>query len=423
MPDIHPWVDAQRSSESYAGHMDWYDRSITWAESHRWAVDATSAAIAGALLVPGSAVAGVAGSSALGAVIGLCLVIPLAWRRTHPVISAIAVFGFALSQLLLGPTLIPADLAVAVALFSVTVYGPVWAHRTAIASAVVGSIALGLALAAETSFIDAVGTLFGITLFGSMFFLAIWAFGLVRRSRRETFEALRDRAERLEVERDQQALIATAVERARIAREMHDIVAHSLSVVVAQADGGRYAAAHDPEAATRALATISDTGRMALADMRRLLGVLRDGPNDHDTMDRLPQPDAADLQGLLDQVRESGTAVAFTQLGHERQLPPGARLVIYRVAQEALTNVLKHAGPGAQAIVTLQWRPTEVHLEVTDDGRGAATTSDGAGLGLMGMRERVDVYGGTVRAGPRPGGGFGVTMVLPVPSPASQEPA
>ena len=190
----------------------------------------------------------------------------------RPTASAVAVYSFALLQLaFFAPLVVPADFAVLLSLYSVTVHGPRWAHRVAIVGALVGSVLLGIAM---NGWFDAPGAA-STAVFTGVVALTVWAFGLVRRSRRETIEALVDRAERLEVERDQQSQIATAAERARIAREMHDIVAHSLTVMIAQADGGRYAADADPAAATRALGTIAETGRAALTDMRRLLGVLR----------------------------------------------------------------------------------------------------------------------------------------------------
>jgi len=242
-----------------------------------------------------------------------------------------------------------------------------------------------------------------------------------------------DRARRLETERDQQAQIATAAERTRIAREMHDIVAHSLSVIIAQADGGRYAAEAAPEAAVRSLTTIGETGRAALADMRRLLGVLRPpGPptttHPHPSPavvvaatgppppgDLVPQPAVADLERLVDQVRASGCRISLVRLGTPRTLPPGTGLTLFRICQESLTNVLKHAGPAATATVLLQWAPDAVVLEVADDGRGAAAPSDGGGQGLVGMRERAVMLGGTIAVGPRPGGGYRVRVQIPVP--------
>jgi signal transduction histidine kinase len=255
---------------------------------------------------------------------------------------------------------------------------------------------------------------FGMWLFASVAALAVWAFGLVRRARYDTLTALRDRAERLEVERGQQAQIATSAERARIARDMHDIIAHSLSVIIAQADGGRYAAPADPGAAAQALDTIAETGRAALDDVRRLLGVLRieDGAV---ASGLVPQPVATDLEQLVEQMRASGMRVSLSRMGTARPLPPGAGMVAYRICQESLTNVLKHAGPDPSVTVLVQWVPAAVILEVSDDGHGAAATSDGRGQGLVGMCERAAMFGGSVVAGPRANGGFRVRVNLPIP--------
>jgi signal transduction histidine kinase len=431
--------------------MGWYARLGQWSDRHQFGVDLSATLVVALLLVPASAAfapnAGAVGahlSGGWGAVWAVAVLAPLPWRRTRPVASAVAVFAAALGHLLAGYlVLVPADFAVLVALYSVTVHGPRWAHRTAIVSALAGALLLGVALGLQTGRLTdlAITVAFSST-FGGVTFLAVWAFGLARRSRRETIAALVDRAQRLEVERDQQAQIATAAERARIAREMHDIVAHSLSVVIAQADGGRYAASADPAAAQRALATVSDTGRAALADMRRLLGVLRsdpprpvgpapgqpDGPaplpGPAETvpaaLERVPQPDTADLEQLVAQVRDSGLRVSLVRVGQPRTLPPGAGLTVYRVCQEALTNVLKHAGPDPAVTVVVRWGATTLDLEVGDDGRGAAagattTPQHPGGYGLLGMRERAALFGGTVSVGPRPGGGFRVHLVLPVP--------
>lgn len=430
--------------------MTWWERATRWEERHRFGIDVTLVTLTGPFVVAASA----SGPSAAtigtlaGVVWSVLLWAPLAWRRRNPVASAIAVYSVGLAHLLLGvPTFLLADLAVLVALYSVTVHGPRWAHRTAIASALVGSLLLAFLLTVRT-FQGSRGTrettiaLLVVWAFCGVSALAIWAFGLMRRSRQETLVALRDRAERLEVERDQQAQIATAAERTRIAREMHDIVAHSLSVIVAQADGGRYAAAADPAVAARALTTIAETGRAALADMRGLLGVLRepDGPGVGDgragaphravagtmgTPGRPPTPSAAapyipqpaehDLEALVEQVRGSGVRASLVRMGTARRLPPGIGLTVYRICQEALTNVLKYAGPDPTVTVLVQWRRAALLLEITDDGRGAAADSDGAGHGLLGMRERASMVGGTLSAGPRPGGGFRVRAELPLP--------
>ncbi|TGJ98131.1 sensor histidine kinase, partial [Actinotalea fermentans ATCC 43279 = JCM 9966 = DSM 3133] len=258
--------------------MGWYENMGKWWERHRFGVDMTTTLVIALAFVPATWALGTSatGGSSLSTLFTIGMLVPLPWRRVRPVASAITVYAVALLHLLFGIVFLPADFLLLISLFSVTVYGPRWAHRTAMISSAAGSLVLGLSLAMQASGPgEAAGVLVFATMFTTMMFLAVWAFGLLRRSRRETINALVDRAERLEVERDQQAQIATAAERSRIAREMHDIVAHSLSVIIAQADGGRYAGAADPAAATRALTTVSETGRAALADMRRLLGVLR----------------------------------------------------------------------------------------------------------------------------------------------------
>ncbi|WP_298455561.1 sensor histidine kinase [uncultured Cellulomonas sp.] len=402
--------------------MGWWERSDRWRERHVWHLDAAGTAVFALVGLAGTLVLSVA-ASVDGPLWAVAVVVPLAWRRTRPVASVVGVYTVGLLHTVLGsPLLWPADMAVLVALYSVTVYGPRWAHRTAVAGGIVGSFLLGVALYLTTGAAD-LGAMIIVGVFASTACVAVWASGLAKRARRETLLALRDRAERLEVERDQQARIATSAERARIAREMHDIVAHSLSVVVAQADGGRYAAQADPDAAGRALGTIAETGRAALADMRRLLGVLRTADEtgadgDGGTAELVPQPAAQDIERLVDSMRASGMTVSLVRMGTPRPLPPGAGLTAYRICQESLTNVLKHAGPDPSVTVLVQWSPTALTVEVTDDGRGAAATGDGAGQGLTGMRERAAMFGGTVTAGPRAGGGFRVRARLPLPSSA-----
>ncbi len=213
----------------------------------------------------------------------------------------------------------------------------------------------------------------------------------------------RARLAALEVERDRQAEIGAAQERARIARELHDVVAHSLAVMVAQADGGRYAAPGDPDAAGRALARIAETGREALAQMRRLLGVLRGGE------------DGGDLLGLVRRLASAGLPVELEVEGRARELPADVQLCIHRVAQEALTNVLKHADSPRRVEVVLRYLDAEVELTVRDDGPGVGA-GDGQGHGLAGMRERVALQSGTVHAGPRAGDGYEVRARLPAPA-------
>jgi signal transduction histidine kinase len=225
------------------------------------------------------------------------------------------------------------------------------------------------------------------------------------RSRQELAAALAARTVELEHEREEKAKLAVAEERARIARELHDVVAHSLSVVIAQADGGRYAASH--QAAADALTTISKTARQAQAEMRRALGLLGDKQ-----APLTPQPGPGEIPALVARTRAAGVRVELTEEGEPRALAPAAGLAVYRVAQEALTNVLKHAGPRARATVLLRWEPGTVTVVVRDDG-AAAHAPDGGGRGLAGMRERVEPRGGTLSAGPRPDGGFEVKAAIP----------
>ncbi|WP_062389827.1 sensor histidine kinase [Demequina iriomotensis] len=230
---------------------------------------------------------------------------------------------------------------------------------------------------------------------------------------RLVIERRRARAVAEERARDGAAALALAAsnERARIAREMHDVVAHTLSVVVAQADGGRFAGRADPAAALGSLDTIADVSRSALAEMRALLGILRDGDGDADMG---PQPSLSDIPELVAQMREGGLVVSYVTTGTPRPLPIGAGLAAYRIVQEALTNVLKHAGPHVTAFVQLRWEEDALAVAVSDDGRGAAARGDGAGLGIAGMAERATVFGGTLTAGPRAGGGFLVRARLPL---------
>jgi signal transduction histidine kinase len=236
------------------------------------------------------------------------------------------------------------------------------------------------------------------------------------RYRRAYYANLEERAATLERDRDAQSRIAAAAERARIARELHDVVAHNVSVMVVQADGAAYALGTDPGRAREALAAISATGRQALTEMRVLLGVLRrdDEAQPAVTAAVAPMPGLGQLDELLDQARAAGLPVSCVVEGDPRPLPDGAALVAYRIIQESLTNTRKHAGPGAQANVLLRYTPAGVELAVADNGQGRAAVTDGAGHGLTGMRERAAMYGGSILAGPRPGGGFQVTALLPI---------
>jgi signal transduction histidine kinase len=338
---------------------------------------------------------------------GTLLVTPLAWRRRAPVPAAAVILVAGLLELVLAHEFLPANYAVLVMVYSLAAYAPGWAARTGLGLGLFGAVVAAVRYFASGS--DALlltaGSI-GVTV------VAAWALGDLRRARLLRLEALEERAELLALERDQEMRLAATAERARIARELHDVVAHSLSVVIAQADGGRYAGKTDPEAATGALEAIAATGRQALTDMRSLLGVLRDGGGE----EYAPQPDVAAITGLVEDVRTSGLDVDLIVEGDPRPLPAGPQLAAYRIVQESLTNVLKHAGPASRAWVRLQWRPDALELSVLDDGRGASAAmvgSDGEGQGVRGMVERAQLHGGRLETGPRPGGGFGVHAALP----------
>jgi signal transduction histidine kinase len=242
---------------------------------------------------------------------------------------------------------------------------------------------------------------------------APWGAGLAVRLRQEREGFLRAEHERQRAEQQERALRAVAEERARIARELHDVVAHAISVTVLQARGARRTLDTDPEAVRRALHAIEQTNAAALGDMRRLLAVLRDTePAGAGDDERGPQPSLVHLDELVSHVRASGVPVVVEQVGEARELPPGVDLSAYRIVQEALTNVLKHAAD-ARATVRLEYSPEALTVLVSDDGIPGPLRSDPSGHGLIGIRERVSVVGGQVEAGPGAEGGFTVRARLP----------
>jgi len=248
--------------------------------------------------------------------------------------------------------------------------------------------------------------------------VSAWVLGESMARRRLYLAALEERAVRAEAERDARARAAAADERVRIARELHDVIAHNLSVMVAQADGGRYVFDAEPEKSRQALAQVGATGRQALSEMSQLLGVLRAGPAGPAFA---PSPGLADIPRLVAQARAAGMRVTHTVEGLAPPLTGGLSIAVYRIVQEALTNVRKHAGPGAVTEVRLRYRPGELLVLIADDGRGAPSGTASTGHGLGGMRERAALHGGTVRTGPRRGGGFEVAARLPIPGPPAAD--
>jgi signal transduction histidine kinase len=249
-------------------------------------------------------------------------------------------------------------------------------------------------------------------------FAVLWGVSWTIASRVRATRDLRLRAVELEAASAERARVAVESERGRIARELHDVVAHNVSVMVVQAGGVRRLLDPGLEREREALATIEETGRRALAEMRRMVGVMRGAEST--TPEREPQPGLARLDRLVDEIRDAGLPVMMTIEGTPTPLGAGIDLSAYRIVQEALTNTLKHAGP-ARASVTVRYASGNVELVVEDDGIGRASSNGGAGHGLIGMRERVGVYGGTLDAGPKPRGGFRLEAILPIEAPLSTE--
>ena len=238
--------------------------------------------------------------------------------------------------------------------------------------------------------------------------------GLVVRNRERIFVDTERRAAEAEADRLAEAERAVARERNRIAREMHDVVAHSMSVVAVQAAAGREIVHSDPDKAAHVFARIEAVGRESLMELRRMLGVLREVGDESASL--APQPGVAEIADAVEQSNAAGVATQLIVSGEQRPLPAGVELTVFRIVQEALTNVRKHAGRPAAATVSIDYRPDAVVLEIVDDGRGAATSLSGmgSGHGLLGMHERVEIYGGELSASPRPGGGFAVRASLPL---------
>ncbi|MFC5187352.1 sensor histidine kinase [Actinomadura harenae] len=248
--------------------------------------------------------------------------------------------------------------------------------------------------------------------------VGVWVLGRNLRMRRAYFTELEDRAARLERARGSDARAARIEERSRIARELHDVVAHHVSVMTVQAGAARRIIDRDPGGAREAMSTIEEVGRTALSEMRRIVGVLRTERDELARGELAPQPGLGDLGGLLDHVRETGLSVQLWIEGEARTPSPGVDVAAFRLIQEALTNTLKHAGPQARAWVRLRYTAEDLTVEIEDDGRGTATivadSGDKPGHGLVGMYERVALYGGELRIGPRVGGGFGVRARFPL---------
>ncbi|MFF8728821.1 sensor histidine kinase [Streptomyces sp. NPDC015171] len=392
---------------------DFLRRHPTWVDTF-WAV--VLFGLSGLSVVNLEGVPGHHGSVGAGMAVSavLCAVVALRRRYPEPMLLVALVTG--LAQLVLDVETTIADFAMLVITYTVATVGARWSSRLALAVSLCAAAAAQIRWPEEQiSFARQVA----VAVFQTVPFALAWVLGDSMRTRRAYFAQLEERAARLEKEREAQAKVAVAAERARIARELHDVVAHNVSVMVVQADGAAYVMDAAPDQARKALETISSTGRQALAEMRRLLGVLRTGEH-QETGEYVPQPDVEQIDDLVEQCRGSGLPVDFKVEGTPRPLPSGVELTAYRIVQEALTNTRKHGGPDAGASVRLVYFDDGLGLLVEDDGKGAPHElyeeggADGRGHGLIGMRERVGMVGGTLDAGPRPGGGFRISALLPL---------
>jgi signal transduction histidine kinase len=331
------------------------------------------------------------------------LLIPLWWRRRAPLLAFYAVVIVFLLQWS-ASIFLRADVALLAALYSLVLHGRLrslpWAIPAFIAVPVMVTVRL-----------SAVLPVWDVLFFLVTIATAAAALGLAVRIRQAQLAVLRDRALQLEIERDQRSKLAAAEERTRVAREMHDIVGHSLSVIVTLADGGAYATETAPQRSKEALLLIGDTGRRSLAELRRILGVLRE-PADEPELS--PQPGIADLDPLCQHIRAAGPDVEYHSTGELDTLDPGVQLVTYRIVQEALTNALKHAGPHTRVRLALRTDGGRLRILVQDTGTpGGSTRATGTeGHGLIGMRERAALYGGTVSSGPSADGGWTVDAEL-----------
>jgi signal transduction histidine kinase len=384
---------------------------VTWIRDHPGAVDWVITAVLASVSLPGLWLTGgpaqVRSADMWGVLLILAIVVPLAWRRRRPGLVLVFSGTALLAAGAAGYHLELAWLAPILAVYSLACYrqrrsqlwplviwaGLVLAHYPLPDQ---GATALGLATALAAT-------------------VVVWVRGDSVRSRRLENQALADRAERAEAGREARAAQAVAEERSRTARELHDVVAHALGVIVMQAGGAGMIPGLEEAKAKAVLSVIEQTGREAFAEMRRLVGLLRDG----DGLALAPQPSLEQIPALVDRLVGAGLNVRLDVEGDCRPLPAGVGLSAYRIVQESLTNTLKHAGP-ATARVRLSWCPASLDIEVTDDGRGnrpvpltATPSPDHGGHGLAGMRERAALFGGDLQAGPSPGGGYRVAARLP----------
>ncbi|WP_344617840.1 sensor histidine kinase [Dactylosporangium salmoneum] len=335
----------------------------------------------------------------IGVLVAVGSTAPIAWRRIHPVVAALV--GSAVWLIPTDGFLLVGYPAALLLFYAVTAH--VNDRHLAAATVLIGTI-FGIVASAEQRVV--VGEYVGAVLV----VLAPAGVGVLVRRQRGRNRLLEELTQHLEQERDRRERSAVADERARIARELHDLVAHAVSVIAVQADAAEAALEYDPELAKRPIAVIRGSAVEALTEMRRLLGVLRADAGD---TDREPLPGLAQLPALVGRARDGGQAVDLAVDGTPVPLPPSLDLSAYRIVQEALTNATKHA-PGAPVSVSLRWVPDALRIEVCDRGPGASGVPSPDAHGLVGMRERVRIHGGSLQAGNAPDGGFAVHALLPI---------
>ena len=330
--------------------------------------------------------------------------VPLIWRRRAPVVSALVVAGFTVALVLYHRPGQPMQYGAVVAVYTVASLAARWQRIATVIGWCAGILLVGV----FDDYSTAVGNAFAV-----LTVLSAYGLGELARTRRAYVGALEERARRIEWERQVDVEQAASRERARIAREMHDILAHAVSLMVVQAEAGPIAVRTDPDRASAAFEAIATAGRDAMRQLRQILSMLKDTDHMTDMVDRAPQPTVASLPQLVEDVRHAGLRAELQVTGEPRPLRPDVEVAAYRVVQEALTNTVKHAGASC-ATVRLAWNDSMLTIVVTDDGRGMTDHNGGHGHGLVGIHARVAACGGTAAAGPDPDGrGFVVTAHLP----------
>jgi len=396
--------------------MHWHERVVSWGRRHERVLDVVLALVLGTLGLLAARLVPTAGSEteadwlAYAVVVGAALT--MLWRRSNPLVALPFCVLFVITYWVRDYPGDP-DVILWFLFYAATRHGGsdrprVWR--------VVGASLFVILVVATIGVIVPTEDLPFVAIIG-IFFIHITAaaIGEALHQRSQYVSELELRAAALEADLETKTTLAAVEERTRIAREMHDIIAHGMSAIVVQAQGAQRLVDRDPEKVREVLTTIESIGRDSSDEMRRMLGVLREWSDDAELV---PQPGFDDVDGLCRSATEGGVDAEIVMVGEPRPLPPGLELTGYRVVQEALTNVVRHAGRPAKATATITYTDTAVEIDVVDNGLGvaAASSTAGSGHGLLGMRERVEIYNGDFAAGPQAGGGYRVAVSLPIPA-------